>query len=104
LGTLYAKLVREMTTAEARAVYQDFYGNAGFVRLLPEGQWPHTKWVFGSNFCHLNLIIDSRTNRLVVASAIDNLVKGAAGQAVQNMNIMFGLPEETGLNYPGLNP
>ena len=74
------------------------------MRLLPPEVWPHTKWVSGSNFCDINLKLDERTGLLVVCSAIDNIVKGAAGQAVQNMNIIFGLPEQMGLQQVPMTP
>ncbi|KKM10004.1 N-acetyl-gamma-glutamyl-phosphate reductase [Clostridiales bacterium PH28_bin88] len=104
LSTVYATLTVPLSPEQVREAYRRFYRDEDFVRLLPEGQWPHTKWVYGSNHCHLNLTVDGRTGRLVVVSAIDNLVKGAAGQAVQNMNLLFGLPENLGLDYPGLCP
>ena len=104
LSTIYATLKGNWTTAEVRKIFQDFYHDEPFVHLLPEGQWPHTKWVYGSNNCHLNLLVDPRTNRLIITSAIDKLIKGAAGQAVQNMNLLFDLPETTGLLVPGMVP
>jgi N-acetyl-gamma-glutamyl-phosphate reductase len=104
LSTIYASLKGDWSTEQVRELYQKFYQDEPFVHLLPEGQWPHTKWVYGSNDCHLNLLVDPRTNRLIITSAIDNLVKGAAGQAVQNMNILFDLPETTALLVPGLFP
>ncbi|HHU31909.1 MAG: N-acetyl-gamma-glutamyl-phosphate reductase [Zhaonellaceae bacterium] len=104
LSTIYASLRGDWTTEQVRAIYHEFYQDEPFVHLLPEGQWPHTKWVYGSNNCHLNLVVDPRTNRLIITSAIDNLVKGAAGQAIQNMNLLFDLPETTGLLSPGMFP
>ncbi len=104
LSTVYARLKREMTLEQVRSVYEDFYRNEFFVRLLPPGVLPQTKAVLGSNHCDVVPVVDPRTSRVVIVSAIDNLVKGAAGQAVQNMNIMFGLPETTGLERPGLYP
>ena len=74
------------------------------MRVLPEGKLPSTKNVWGTNHCDLAPVVDSRTGRVVVVSAIDNLIKGAAGQAVQNMNLMFGLPENTVLDRPGMYP
>ena len=73
------------------------YGNEHFVRVLPEGIFPATQYVRGSNFCDIGFKIDPRTGRIIVMSAIDNIVKGAAGQAVQNMNLMCGFPEAAGL-------
>lgn len=104
LATCYASLSQEVTEKDLREVYEKFYTGEPFVHLLPPGQWPHTKWVYGSNRCLINLAVDSRTNRLIVCSAIDNLVKGAAGQAVQNMNLMFGLPETMALDLNGIYP
>lgn len=104
LSTVYAKLRRKVTLEQVRSVYEDFYRNDFFVRLLPPGVLPQTKAVAGSNHCDIVPVVDPRTGRVVVISAIDNLVKGAAGQAVQNMNLMFGLPETTGLDRPGLYP
>jgi len=104
LSTVYASLKREMTLEQVRSVYEEYYRNEFFVRLLPPGILPQTKAVAGSNHCDIVPVVDPRTGRVVVLSAIDNLVKGAAGQAVQNMNLMFGLPETTGLDRPGLYP
>lgn len=104
LSTIYASLQGNYTTEQIRELYQEFYQDEPFVQLLPEEKWPHTKWVYGSNNCHLNLLVDARTNRLIIVSAIDNLVKGAAGQAIQNMNLLFGLPETSGLINPGMFP
>jgi len=102
LSTVYAGLNKDMTAAEVRDIYQSYFSSEPFVHLLPDGQWPRTRSVSGSNHCHLNLTVDRRTGRLVIASVIDNLVKGAAGQGVQNMNIMLGLPETTGLDFCGM--
>lgn len=104
LATCYATLNRKVSEKDLREAYKEFYAGEPFVHLLSEGQWPHTKWVYGSNRCLINLTIDSRTNRLIVCSVIDNLVKGAAGQAVQNMNLMFGLPETAALDFNGIYP
>ncbi len=104
LSTIYVRLRRPVGQAELRRLWQDFYADEYFVRLLPEEVWPHTKWVAGSNFCDLNLKLDERTGLLVVCAAIDNIVKGAAGQAVQNMNLMFGLPETMGLTQIPMMP
>ena len=82
---------------EVKAVYDKYYANETFVRVLDKNVCPQTKWVEGSNYVDVNFVIDKRTNRVIMMGAIDNLVKGAAGQAVQNMNLMFGLPENEGL-------
>jgi N-acetyl-gamma-glutamyl-phosphate reductase len=97
LSTIYAQLTGSFTTAEILKLYNDFYQGESFVRILPEGDFPSTRHVQGSNFCDIGLVVDHRTGRVVVVSTIDNLVKGASGQAVQNMNIMNGFPENTGL-------
>jgi N-acetyl-gamma-glutamyl-phosphate reductase len=102
LSTVYASLHQTMNNEEVRAIYQGYYQDEPFVHLLPEGQWPRTKSVSGANHCHLNLTVDRRTGRLVVAAVIDNLVKGAAGQGVQNMNLLLGLPETAGLDFCGM--
>ena len=86
------------------ALYEEFYRGQPFVQVLPEGQIPATKHVFGSNSCHVSVTFDPRTNYAVCFSVIDNLVKGAAGQAVQNMNLLFGLDETCGLDIAGIYP
>lgn len=104
LATEYASLKEKVTAEEVMAIYQKYYGNEYFIRLLGAGACPETKWVEGSNFVDIGFQIDERTNRIVMMGAIDNLVKGAAGQAVQNMNLMFGLPEQEGLKLAPLFP
>lgn len=104
LGTLYAKLTRGITTEELTARYREFYHGERFVRVLPAGMLPTTKAVSGSNCCDISVTVDPRTGRVIVLSAIDNLIKGAAGQAVQNLNVMLGLPEDTGLDFAGMYP
>ncbi|GHJ08871.1 N-acetyl-gamma-glutamyl-phosphate reductase [Micromonospora humidisoli] len=90
--------------ADPRAVLADAYADAPFVHLLPEGAWPHTAATAGANSCHLQATVDVDSGRVIVVSAIDNLGKGAAGQAVQNANLMLGLPETTGLSTFGVAP
>ena len=104
LVTAYASLNGTVTEEEARAVYEKYYQNEYFVRLLEPGAVPQTRWMEGSNFADVNFKIDPRTNRVVMMGAIDNMVKGAAGQAIQNMNLMFGLPEQTGLKQLPMFP
>jgi N-acetyl-gamma-glutamyl-phosphate reductase len=104
LSTIYGQLDKEATTAELLKVFSDFYKGEPFVRVLPEGSFPSTAHVRGSNFCDIGLSVDNRTGRVIVVSAIDNLVKGASGQAVQNMNIMNGFPENLGLESLALVP
>jgi N-acetyl-gamma-glutamyl-phosphate reductase len=96
--TMYVKLRENYNTKEVRELYSDFYKDKPFVRIRPEGNIPATKEVLGSNYCDIGVHVDPRTNRLTVISVIDNLVKGAAGQAIQNFNIMNGWDERTGLN------
>jgi len=104
LATEYAKLTREVTYKDVKAIYDKYYANEKFIRVLDEEIYPETKWVEGSNYVDIGFKIDPRTNRIIMMGAIDNLVKGAAGQAVQNMNLVFGLPEEEGLNLVPMFP
>jgi N-acetyl-gamma-glutamyl-phosphate reductase len=104
LITAYASLKKTVTYEEVKAIYDKYYANEQFVRVLPENVCPQTKWVEGSNYVDVNFKIDPRTNRIIMMGAMDNLVKGAAGQAVQNMNLLFGLPENTGLQLVPVFP
>ncbi len=109
LATEYASLKKKAdgsypTKEEIRAVYEKYYKDEFFIRLLPDGVIPETKWVEGSNFVDINFVVDERTNRVIMVGALDNLVKGAAGQAVQNMNILFGLDEKTGIDMVPMYP
>ena len=109
LVTEYATLTKKAdgslpTYEEIKAVYDKYYGKEKFVRVLDKGVCPETKWVEGSNYVDVNFVIDERTGRIIMMGALDNIVKGAAGQAVQNMNILFGLPEETGLELVPMFP
>ena len=97
LSTIYAKLTQTMSDSEVNEVYKSFYKDETFVRVCEPGVYPATQFVKGSNFCGIGVKIDNRTGRVIILSAIDNLVKGAAGQAVQNMNLMCNLPETKGL-------
>ncbi len=97
LVTAYADLKDGVKTSDLRAAYEKYYSGEYFIRILGEGVCPETKWVEGSNFYDVNAVADERTNKAVIMGALDNLVKGAAGQAVQNMNILFGLDESEGL-------
>ena len=96
LATAYASLKKDVTYEEVKAIYDKYYADEKFVRVLEKDVCPQTKWVEGSNYVDVNFKIDPRTNRIIMMGAIDNLVKGAAGQAVQNMNLMFGLKESEG--------
>ncbi len=98
LVTAYANLTKDVTYDEVKAVYDKYYNDEKFVRVLDKDLCPETRFVANSNYTDINFKIDERTGRIVMMGALDNLVKGAAGQAVQNMNIMFGLPEETGID------
>ena len=104
LATEYAKLTKEVSWEDVKAVYDRYYGNEKFVRVLGQDEYPETKWVEGSNYVDIGFKIDPRTNRIIMMGAIDNLVKGAAGQAVQNMNLMFGLEESEGLDLVPMFP
>ena len=104
LATEYAKLTKDVTWEEVKAVYDKYYANEKFVRVLEKDVYPETKWVEGSNYVDIGFKIDPRTNRIIMMGAIDNLVKGAAGQAVQNMNLLFGLPEDEGLELVPMFP
>ena len=104
LATEYAKLTRDVSWEDVKAVYDNYYGNEKFIRVLDRDVCPETKWVEGSNYVDIGFKIDPRTNRIIMMGAIDNLVKGAAGQAVQNMNLMFGLKESEGLELVPMFP
>lgn len=100
-STIYVNLNKPCTTEELTEIYKNFYKDEYFVRVKDVGKLPETKHVAGSNFVDIGVVADERLNRAVIVSAIDNLFKGAAGQAVQNMNIMFGLDEKTGIANAG---
>lgn len=104
LATEYATLKKKVTYEEVKAVYDQYYAKEKFVRVLDRDVCPETKWVEGSNYVDIGFKIDPRTNRIIMIGAIDNLVKGAAGQAVQNMNLLFGLPEDEGLELVPMFP
>lgn len=102
--TIYGDLKEDTSTANLLQLYQDYYKDSYFVKVLDEGLYPEAKAVAGSNFCHIGVKVDERCGRVIVISAIDNLVKGASGQAIQNMNLMCDFPEEMGLTQVGLYP
>ena len=104
LATEYAKLTKKVTPEEVKAVYDKYYAKETFVRVMGDGVCPETKWVEGSNYVDIGFKIDERTGRIIMMGAIDNLVKGAAGQAVQNMNLLFGLDETMGLDLVPMFP
>ncbi|MCP9452415.1 MAG: N-acetyl-gamma-glutamyl-phosphate reductase [Nitrospira sp.] len=103
LSTAYCKLTRRATLEELRALYADFYKGERFVRLFGD-LVPNPRYLKGSNFCDIGVYLDARAGWVVTVAALDNLVKGAAGQAIQAMNLMMGLPEETGLMAPSSYP
>ncbi len=97
LSTVYAQLQHGSTIEQITSLYEDMYNTEPFVRILPNGELPATQYVRGSNFCDIAFRVDPRTNRITILSTIDNIVKGAAGQAIQNMNLMCGFNETAGL-------
>jgi N-acetyl-gamma-glutamyl-phosphate reductase len=104
LSTVYASLNAEADGARLHSLYSEFYREEPFVRVLAEGRFPNVHYVRGANFCDIGVAVDVRTGRAVVVTAIDNLVKGAAGQAVQNMNLAMGFEETAGLGVAGAFP
>ena len=104
LVTAYASLKKEVSYEEVRAAYDKYYADETFIRVLDKDVCPQTKCVEGSNYVDVNFKIDPRTKRVIMMGAIDNLVKGAAGQAVQNMNLMFGFDEAEGLHQIPMLP
>uniref|UniRef100_A0A7C5AKW4 N-acetyl-gamma-glutamyl-phosphate reductase n=1 Tax=Desulfobacca acetoxidans TaxID=60893 RepID=A0A7C5AKW4_9BACT len=104
LGTLYAQLVRSLSEQDLFTLYQEFYRDQPFVRLMPPGTWPSTQQVRGSNYCDLGFKVDRARGRVIIISAIDNLTRGASGLAVHNFNLMMGLPETSGLEAVPLAP
>lgn len=104
LTTLYARMKEPLPNLDWVKQFEGFYQDEPFVHVLPLGQWPNTRNVRGSNACHIGVVADPRTGQVIIVTAIDNLVKGAAGQAVQNMNLMMGFDETLGLEDPGLFP
>jgi N-acetyl-gamma-glutamyl-phosphate reductase len=97
LSTIYLNLKKSTSSDEVLNYYRNFYKNKSFVKIFDDGDFPSIKDVINTNYCCIGLQVDTRTNKLIIISVIDNLIKGASGQAVQNMNIMFGLKENTGL-------
>lgn len=104
LTTIYAPATKKASQSGIQKIYENTYKNEPFVRVLEYGNFPDIKNVRGTNFCHIGLKLNERTNTLIIVTAIDNLVKGASGQAVHNMNIMLGFEETTGLDNPALFP
>ena len=104
LATCTARLTSGATATQARQAYQDRYADEPFVHLLPEGTWPSTAAVLGSNAVHVQVTVDQHARRVIAVAAIDNLTKGTAGAAVQCLNLAAGLPEPTGLPIAGVSP
>jgi N-acetyl-gamma-glutamyl-phosphate reductase len=104
LVTAYANLAKDVTYEDVKAAYNKYYDKEYFVRVLPKDVCPETRWVEGSNFVDIGFKIEPRTNRIIAMGALDNLVKGAAGQAVQNMNLLFGFDENEGLKMAPMFP
>lgn len=104
ISTIYGKMIKKLETSEIISIYKKYYDTEPFVKILDEGVYPNAKNVRGSNYCEIGLKVNKRTNTLIIVSAIDNLVKGASGQAVQNMNLVMGLKESTALESPALFP
>ena len=104
LITAYASLKKEVTYEQVKAAYDKYYDSEKFVRVLKKDVCPQTRWVKGSNYVDVNFKLDPRTNRIIMMGAMDNLMKGAAGQAVQNMNLTFGFAEDEGLKSVPMFP
>ncbi len=104
LSTIYARLERDVTGEDATALYREFYRDEPFVRICRAGEFPNLSSVVGSNYCDIGVAVDPRTRRIIIVSVIDNLIKGASGQAIQNMNLMCSLKETTGLPDIALFP
>ena len=104
LSTIYTQLKKPMTLDEVHSLFTSHWQHSPWVRVLPKGMLPETRHVKGTMFCDIGLVVDPRTGRLIIVSVIDNLCRGASGQAVANANIMFGLPMDTGLRLAPLMP
>jgi N-acetyl-gamma-glutamyl-phosphate reductase len=104
LSTVYINLNKAISEEKLVEHYRNFYKDEHFVRVLNPGKFSSSNHVLSSNFCDIGLKVDSRNQRMIITSALDNLIKGASGQAVQNMNIMLGLNEKTGIMSPAIYP
>ena len=104
LSTIYINLEQDISVVELIDHFQKFYAEEPFIRILPLGNCANSHFTVSSNFCDIGVEVDKRNQRAIITSAIDNLIKGASGQAIQNMNLMLGIPETTGLNFPGIFP
>ncbi len=104
LSTIYVRLNRDISTAQVIDQYKQFYNGEPFIRILPENSFPSTAHVRGSNFCDIGIKVNEKKNTAIIISAIDNLVKGASGAAIQNMNVMFGFEETLGISHAPMFP
>jgi len=104
LSTCYCQLRPGIRAAQVREVLEDMYSDEYFVDILPDGVYPHTKFVYGSNFVQIGIYADDESGNVILVSALDNLCKGASGQAVQNLNLMLGIDEGKGLRFAGVHP
>lgn len=104
LTTSYARLKTGIKAERVRMTLEEYYRQEPFVKILPGDTLPNTKWIYGSNYIHIGLYADSKSRRVILVSAIDNLNRGASGQAVQNLNIMLGQPEQTAITAAGIYP
>ncbi|MGI6413654.1 MAG: N-acetyl-gamma-glutamyl-phosphate reductase [Syntrophomonadaceae bacterium] len=104
LTTIYARLRPGIKPSRVREVIEQKYEAETFIRVLPEGVMPHTKWVYGSNYVDIGVYVDQADRNIILISALDNLVKGASGQAIQNLNLVLGIEESKGLKFSGVHP
>ena len=104
LSTVYINLKQDIPIENLVEHFQKFYTEEPFIRILPSGEYANSHFTVSSNFCDIGVQVDKRNRRAIITSAIDNLIKGASGQAIQNMNLMLGISETTGLNFPGIFP
>ena len=104
LSTVYINLKQDMSAEDLLEYFNNFYTDEPFIRILPLGEYANTHFTVSSNFCDIGVQVDIRNRRAIITSAIDNLIKGASGQAIQNMNLMLGISEKSGLSFPGIFP
>ena len=104
LSTVYINLKKDMSNEDLLEYFKNFYADEPFIRILPLGEYANTHFTVSSNFCDIGVQVDIRNRRAIITSAIDNLIKGASGQAIQNMNLMLGISEKSGLSFPGIFP
>jgi N-acetyl-gamma-glutamyl-phosphate reductase len=104
LSTVYINLKQDIPAEDLLEYFKNFYTDEPFIRILPLGEYANTHFTVSSNFCDIGVQVDIRNRRAIITSAIDNLIKGASGQAIQNMNLMLGISEKSGLSFPGIFP